>query len=734
MKTQRSLSEGSGRIDHPRRAARLGTLVRSRFRIVAVALRARRKLIQQSPFDFLFNRTALIVVAVLILVASAIAVWRIRDRAQRQLDEERARLEKQNLIPFEKKLRSSIVSKELELWQSYKDTRGVARFKDSYFVATDGGLVELDSKASFSRHYSVLDGLAESDLVSLASFNAKLFIGTRSQGLVSFDGERFENYRWLDRSAQAISALFEDSGRLLVGTMAGGLIEFDGQQFREIKVGPDHKRLPGIIHISKNGARLYVGTFADGLWVEEGARWLQFTVADGLPSNRVVGVVADARNFFVAADYGLVTAPFSNFSTEQAQRSAKLFRSIAVLPSLSSIVQLGPNIFLCKDDGESFVLRVDRDGARLPQLNPFGGKPFDALAGCRLIVLEGELWELSSNGIRRTEVGVVDSGGRTSAPSLVAVGQIAQPRSGVSGRGNLLTNNLISALALDSQGRLWAGAFRNGIDVLTPEGKKLAHLESDANREINSLIEDQRTKTMLAATSQGLLRFDANLQTVGRWSKADGLLSNSVMQVARIQASAATENERENSYVVACATAKGLTIGVQGKWRSLTTVQGLPSNSLYTVLAQGRNLYVGTLSGLALIQDGRVVRVFKDTNSNLSTNWVTALCMVGSRLFVGTYGGGVFELTPSGELIGFTSGTGRAVVNPNAMWSDGTRLYIGTLDGALMFDLHSQKWTRIVAELPSRTVLSITGDERYVYFGTTSGIARIERSYWDHSE
>jgi ligand-binding sensor domain-containing protein len=71
------------------------------------------------------------------------------------------------------------------------------------------------------------------------------------------------------------------------------------------------------------------------------------------------------------------------------------------------------------------------------------------------------------------------------------------------------------------------------------------------------------------------------------------------------------------------------------------------------------------------------------------------------------------------------------VVNPNAMWSDGKRLYVGTLDGALLFDQQSQTWTAIKAELPSLTVLSITGDERYVYFGTTNGIARIERSYWD---
>jgi ligand-binding sensor domain-containing protein len=64
------------------------------------------------------------------------------------------------------------------------------------------------------------------------------------------------------------------------------------------------------------------------------------------------------------------------------------------------------------------------------------------------------------------------------------------------------------------------------------------------------------------------------------------------------------------------------------------------------------------------------------------------------------------------------------------MWTDGARLYAGTLDGVLVFDLRSQKWTHVTAELPSRTVLSITGDEKYIYFGTASGIARIALAYW----
>src|SRR6267378_562084 len=372
---------------------------------------------------FIFNRKVLIVLASSILLATFIAGWRIKNRAQSQLDEERARLERQDIIPFEKKLNPPTASKEVEVWQSFKNTRALARFKDSYFAATDGGLVELGPTGDFARHYSVLDGLPESDLVSLASFNGKLFIGTRTQALVSFDGERFESYRWLDRSPQAVSALFEDGGRLLIGTMAGGLIEFDGRQFKEIKVGAQHKRLSGIISLAKSGSRLYVGTFADGLWVEEGARWFQFTVAEGLLSNRVVGVASDRENLFVASDYGVTAAPFSNLSSEVAQKSATLFRSVAILPSLSSIVQVGSNILLCKDNGEGFVLGLVGGGARLSQLDSLAARGSRDFAGAHLVSLDRDLWFFSNEGVRRAGAEGLDAADRTPSPSFNPVGQ-----------------------------------------------------------------------------------------------------------------------------------------------------------------------------------------------------------------------------------------------------------------------------------------------------------------------
>ena len=653
------------------------------------------------------NRKILLLV-VLALVVAAAGAWQVKRRVDQHLAEARARHEKENLIPFERKALKPISSKAIEIWQTHEITRAIVKFNDSYFVASDGGLIELDQNGKIVRHYTVLDGLPESDLLTLAAFDSKLFIGTRTQGLVEFDGSQFRGLSWTDRTSQSIDALFADEGRLLIGTRAGGLIAFDGREFKELTAGIEHKRVLEICLISKAGSRLFVGTFADGLWMEEAGRWSHFTTVDGLLSNRVVGVAVANQNLLVATDFGLTVAPIASLSNENT--SSPRFLTIATLPSLSSLALTAESVVVSKDNGEIFSFRTDREISASRQVSPLAWTSAGNLAGTRLILLDKHLWLLSEEGLYRAGI---------QEKSFVAWGQ--------PDRNHTLTTNLVSALTIDSQARVWAGSFRRGIDVLTPQGTQVAHIESETDREINSLIEDPASNTIMAASSAGLARFDAGLRHAEQWSTKDGLLSNAVMQVARWD----VEGENARNTLLAFATSKGLSLGARGKLRGLTTVQGLPSNSLYAVLVHGRKTYVGTLGGLAVIEDGRVSRVFKDTNSKLTTNWVTALCAVGSRIFVGTYGGGVFELNGSGELRSFAPEVGRVVVNPNAMWSDGSRLFAGTLDGALVFEPASQQWTQVKSELPSRNVLSISGSDNYVYFGTTSGIARIEQSYWN---
>jgi hypothetical protein len=65
-------------------------------------------------------------------------------RHSAKLEEERARLESQDVVPFEKTLRPQFASKELTIWQSFRNSKGDSSVhKDNYFVATDGGLVRI---------------------------------------------------------------------------------------------------------------------------------------------------------------------------------------------------------------------------------------------------------------------------------------------------------------------------------------------------------------------------------------------------------------------------------------------------------------------------------------------------------------------------------------------------------------------------------------------------------------
>ena len=364
---------------------------------------------------------------------------------------------------------------------------------------------------------------------------------------------------------------------------------------------------------------------------------------------------------------------------------ANVFRTAAVLPALASAILVNNQIKLAGDNGEIFTFDDSLKSFYAPK----------NLQNARFKAADGKLWLLSNQGISEID-------GK-------------QIRSFNSEENASLTDNFVSALAFDGAENLWTGTFRHGIDVFSPEGKKLKHLESENVREINYL--QANGAAVAAATAAGIAVFKRDF-SFENTTRSEGLPSNSITHFS-------------GDYV---ATAKGLAFRENGGFRVLSTVQNLPNNSTYATLSVGRKIYVGTLGGLAEIENRRVVRTFKDSNSNLTTNWVTALCRAGERVFIGTYGGGIFELTASGEIRSFAAEAGKFVVNPNALFADHERLYAGTLEGAKVLDLRSGKWQIVKARLPSETVTSIAGNAADIYFGTSNGIARIEKSYFSEGE
>src|SRR5262249_4670717 len=146
--------------------------------------------------------------------------------------------------------------------------------------------------------------------------------------------------------------------------------------------------------------------------------------------------------------------------------------------------------------------------------------------------------------------------------------------------------------------------FSGGIDVLSQEGDLIAHLETEAIREINCLRWDGTVNRMYAATSAGLFEFDLQFRS-RRFTVDQGIPSNSISQVNFIPAaalSAYVKPGESSPLLLTLSTARGLGIGNSSDFRSYTTLQGLPSNSVYAAAAVGRRLFVGTLGGIAVIE------------------------------------------------------------------------------------------------------------------------------------
>jgi hypothetical protein len=143
----------------------------------------------------------------IILSILGFEIFRVYRSAQNTLSEERTRLLEKNSVAFVKTLLTPYPSGDVRIWQNFSHSRAFIRYRNSYFSATSGGLAQYSFDGKIIRHYTVLDGLPESDLTALAVFGEKLFIGTRAEGLLEFDGQAFTHYEWNDRRAQTVTAL-----------------------------------------------------------------------------------------------------------------------------------------------------------------------------------------------------------------------------------------------------------------------------------------------------------------------------------------------------------------------------------------------------------------------------------------------------------------------------------------------------------------------------------------------
>jgi ligand-binding sensor domain-containing protein len=591
-----------------------------------------------------------------------------------------------------------------------------AGFDGKLYLAGNGGVAEYLADGSPGRRFRPGVELPPAPVTALAAgvlpntSGRELLIATRGEGLIVFDGSRLWQMRPHEAAARKITALLPTaSGRLLLGTESAGVLAYDGQHLQAFHPSLAHLHVTAL---AGDAADLWVGTLDQGVvhWhAGQVERWSNATPqANGLPDAQVLAIQVAGDLAFVGTPMGV--AEF---------RAGRFDRVLAPGVFASTLLLREHDVLIGTFDEGVFRVPLEArpvrpaafarglTGGSVRRLFVSGAGPWPASPANAVFALtDSGLHQLSGEGSWSAVVV------RQAAPVVARQGAPqAEPQAGQ------LTNANISALAVDPGGRLWVGYFDRGLDII--DAGRVTHLEDDTLFCINRIATDAGTRQVAVATANGLAMFDASGRVRQVLRRRDGLLADHVTDVRFIRNATA-------AVTTVAATPAGLTFFDAGGTHSVSAFQGMVSNHVYALGADGDSLLAGTLGGLSVLSRGAVAASYTTANSRLKHNWITAIARVGQDWFVGTYGAAVMRLTPAGSWEQFDDLKTADVINPNAMLTTTAHVYAGTLaSGLLVYDRDKGRWRTSGAGLPSMNVTALAASGGALYIGTDNGLVRI---------
>lgn len=500
-------------------------------------------------------------------------------------------------------------------------------------------------------------------VTSLAA-EPELWIGTAGEGMLAFDGNRFRRLRPAEPKAGKVSAVLGlSAGRVLFGTHLG-VLAFDGQTLSHLHPGLSAAHVTAL---AGNETDLWIGTLGRGLLHWRGG---QVSEVAKLPDRHVLSLAAGVDGA-VYAGTALGIAVVRNGAVERVIGDGVFARTLLVHRDRLYAGTMDPGLY-------DIPLR--------------GGRPhfIETPASIhRLFLAQDRLFAVADEGIFEA---------RLWTPVL-------RPAKAI------LSDRNIAALSMDRDGKLWAGYFDRGLDIIDPGFARARHLEDQHLFCVNRIVHGPATAV---ATANGLVLFDDSGQKRQVLGKDQGLIANHVTDVVF-----------KDGEMIA-ATPAGLSFIAPDGVRSLYAFHGLVNNHAYALGVIDRRLMAGTLGGLSVLERGAVRASYTTSNSPLKHNWITAIAQSGSDAFVGTYGAGVIQLSADGTWRTFPDAGASIEINPGAMAADSDRVYAGTLGkGLMMYNRSDGRWHTFTQGLPSLNVTAVHAANGRVFVGTDNGLVRL---------
>lgn len=623
------------------------------------------------------------VIAAMALIAGWV-VWRASQTLR--LSKEELRVE--HNIKFTVQPYSPPQSPAFEPVQSPEVFEQAARLQDRLYVAGPAGLSEYDLRGTLLREFQPGTELPGSPLVAMAvgqladAIQPQLILATSDQGILVFDGQRFQQIYPADASVRSVTSLLPlPNGQLLIGTKKRGVLLYNGKTIQELHPTLSHLYVQAL---AGTGTDLWVGTLDQGVKHWHAGTTETFSGEQGLPDPQVQAIALAGDRAYVATPAGVAEFDRGRFS-----------RVLAEGVLATSLFVRGDELWVGSEDQGVFRVPLAAKRAHKASLTPTSGVEPEEVR--QILSTEDGVLVLTRSGVF----------------SLKANGfgwqEVLKPRAAA------LHDRNISALARDKNGQLWVGYFDRGLDILPDGPRHTLHVEDEHVFCVNRIWLDAKGGTVEVATANGLVRFAGSGKPEQVLGKADGLIADHVTDVVAYHDG------------LALATPAGITFLDAEGARSMYSFHGLVNNHVYALGVADDDLMVGTLGGLSAVEKGFVKANYTAGNSGLKQNWITAVVRAGDEWMIGTYGNGVMGLDSAGKFHPYELATAAMEINPNAMLVTKDHVFAGTLgEGLYVYNREKQRWTALRDGLPSTNVTALAEGDGYIYVGTDNGLVRIQ--------
>lgn len=484
---------------------------------------------------------------------------------------------------------------------------------DMAFAATLGGMVAWNLLSSYPMQYTTLQGMGHVSAVSITSCNipeARIIVGTQ-QGLSIYDPS---TGLWDKKSLfpaennvnkNKVTRLYCDqaNSRLLIGYLGLGILDLNNGQFQQIT------KTQGLLwdevrDIDVSTKDIWIANGYKGITRIAGSVITNYSLENGMPDEHAQAIaVSKDGTVWVGATSGLMSFKNGKWTLIGSDSEAKL----------SDI-----NEIEIDSSGKLWVVTASLNGGKICQFNPVNEK-------CELEYQDADYRAIIALDITQDNVPVF--GTSKGLFSLHADSVTTMKTS------DQLLSNYVDSFMQDNDGNLWVGTDA-GIQVLNPGDPSQMQWTTYSKTQEPAL--GGNWASAMATGSDGIvwaaiINGEASRFDNGTWSAIKEIYSFNVVAV---------DNDNRAWFG---DDGKGIIVLNADGSQAMTikAADGLPSEKIYALLADPSGvMWIGTDSGLAKYEDGKLSVVFAKDDSRLPNRYIRDLALApDGSLLIGMFTG-----------------------------------------------------------------------------------------------